>query len=217
MRKLRNNLTGQKFGRALVLKRVENKGIRVAYLCKCDCGNEFIALAHHLKGGGTKSCGCLRTELSKTRGKKLLTKHGKCKTRLYQIWASIKERCFCKTHRAFKDYGERGITICDEWANDFLVFEKWAHANGYSDNLTIDRIDVNGDYCPKNCRWATRQEQQNNRRACRYIEYNGKTKTIADWARYLNIPYGTLYNRIYKGWPIEAAFSLKNYRGQKRW
>lgn len=215
MRKLRNDLTGQKFGRALVLKRVENKGIRVAYLCRCDCGNEFIALAHHLKGGGTKSCGCLRSDASIKRARKLLYKHGKCDTNLYKTWSSIKARCLCKTHRAFKNYGGRGITLCIEWANDFLVFEKWALANGYKKGLTIDRIDNNGNYEPSNCRWTTRTVQQNNRRTNRFIEYNGKKRTLSQWSKILNIPETTLFGRLKNNWPLDKVFSQNKYRGQR--
>lgn len=209
------NLENQRFGRAIVLKRVENKGRYVRWLCKCDCGNEFIALTTHLRNGSVKSCGCLRKEIAINKSKTINTKHGKHKTRLYKIWAAIKGRCFNKNNCAYKNYGARGITICDEWLNNYPAFEKWANANGYNETLTIDRIDVNGNYCPNNCRWATKREQQNNRRNCHYITYKGETKTIAEWARTLHISHKRIEGRISRGWPIEKVFSKKNYRGQK--
>lgn len=217
------DLKNQRFGRAIVLKRVENKGRYVRWLCKCDCGNEFVALTQHLRNGSVKSCGCLLKEIAGQKFIKLNTKHGKHKTRLYKIWAAIKGRCFNKNNLAYKNYGGRGITICDEWINNYPAFEIWANENGYNDTLTIDRIDVNGNYEPSNCRWATRQEQQNNRRACRYITYNGKTKTIAEWARILNIPANRIWHRLDRGWSIKQALSTKKrearlieYQGKKR-
>lgn len=211
------NLENQRFGRAVVLRRVENKGRYVRWLCKCDCGNEFIALTNHLRNGSVQSCGCLRREIAIHKAKTINTKHGKHKTRLYKIWAAIKGRCFNKNNCSYKNYGARGITICDEWLNDYPAFEKWANENGYNDALTIDRIDVNGNYCPNNCRWATKREQQNNRRDCRYITYKGETKTMAEWARALHISYNRIEGRLSRGWPIEKAFSRKNYRGQRVW
>lgn len=209
------NLENQRYGRAIVLKRVENKGRYVRWLCKCDCGNEFIALTQHLRSGSVKSCGCLLKEIASQKFIKLNTKHGKHKTRLYKIWAAIKGRCFNKNNCAYKNYGARGITICEEWINNYPAFEEWANANGYNDTLTIDRIDVNGNYCPENCRWATRREQQNNRRVNHYIEYNGEKKTIAEWARTLKIPHNRISGRLSRGWSIKNALSRKKYQGKR--
>jgi hypothetical protein len=209
------NLENQRYGRAIVLKRVENKGRYVRWLCKCDCGNEFIALTIHLRSGAVKSCGCLRREVAIEKSKTINTKHGKHKTRLYKIWAAIKGRCFNKNNSAYKNYGARGITICDEWINNYPAFEKWAIDHGYNDSLTIDRIDVNGNYCPENCRWATRREQQNNRRVNHFLEYHGKKKTIAEWARTLNISSKRIYERLSRGWSTKNALSRKKYQGKR--
>ena len=142
-----NDLTGQRFGRLTVLERTELK-----WLCKCDCGNKKIVAGGHLVSGDTKSCGCLRI------------KHGMRNTRLYSIWHGMKERCYNTKHKFYKHYGGRGIKVCEEWKNDFQTFADWALSHGYADNLTIDRIDVNGNYEPSNCQWATNAEQQRNKR-----------------------------------------------------
>ena len=128
--------------------------------------------------------------------------------RLYKIWAGIKNRCFNKNLAAYKDYGMRGIKICDNWSNDFKAFYDWAVANGYNDNLTIERINVNGNYEPNNCCWILKSEQAKNRRNNNYITYNFETHTIADWAKILNVSYTKLYLRIKRrNWSIERAFN----------
>lgn len=150
------DLTGQRFGRLVVIELAEMRQRKSLWRCRCDCGEMTIKASHHLKEGVSRSCGCLRTERSTT--------HGKSGTRLYRIWQDMKTRCRYPSYSGYKNYGGRGICICAEW-EDFAAFQAWALANGYKEHLTIDRINVNGNYEPSNCRWATMQEQAHNKRA----------------------------------------------------
>ncbi|WP_230706819.1 hypothetical protein [Bacillus paranthracis] len=200
------DLTGQVFDMITVLefshKTYENKKYRSFWKCKCECGKEFVRRTDQIKTKrGYKSCGCYRKMITK----KLFEEnnpnktHGLSNTRLYKVYRKIIERCYYEKYEEFHLYGGRGIKMCDIWRNDFTSFYNWAMENGYNDQLSIDRIDYNGNYEPNNCRWADNITQGNNKRNNIVLTHNGLTMTLPEWARHLNLPYSTLANRRKKG------------------
>lgn len=208
------NLTGQKYGRLTVLKLHHKEqcyakngtknGSRYYYLCLCDCGNQTIVRGSHLKHGKISSCGCYLKE-RRVEGNII---HNFSTSRIYKIWRKMKERCFYKKSIRYSNYGGRGITICDEWLQDFMNFYNWSITNGYADNLTIDRIDTNKNYEPSNCRWITNKEQQRNTRQNHLITYKGKTHCISEWAEIYDINYYVLWARLFKlNWSAEKALT----------
>ena len=209
------DLSGQKFGRLTVICRdieyTDSSGAsRYKYKCLCDCGNYTWATPYQLKSGGVRSCGCLHKESASNRGK-ANTRHGGNRRnapyeekRLYHIWSGMKQRCENPNNGSYSNYGGRGIKICEEW-NDFANFQKWSLDNGYSDDLSIDRIDYNGNYEPNNCRWATKIEQANNTRANRFVDIGGVSHTVADWSRISGVKAATILARLEYGWKPEDA------------
>lgn len=179
-----------------------NKHSNPLWRCKCECGNEIIAIGYRIRSGRIKSCGCMRAVPTYRHG------DGYKRPRLYNIWCGMKSRCYCKNAKYYKDYGAKGIVVCDEWKNDYSKFKEWALSHGYSDELTIDRIDNAKNYEPSNCRWATMKEQENNSSHNVVIEYNGEKMTLHQWSEKLNVNYDTLRARLCKrGWSIERAFT----------
>lgn len=191
------DLTGQTFGRLTAVRRIDKDG-RAYYICQCSCGNVREVFHSNLTQGYSKSCGCLAKEKAANRQRT----HGMTGTRIHGVWRAMKDRCARKACKAYKNYGGRGITICKEWLgkNGFQNFYDWAMNNGYRDDLTLDRIDVNGNYCPENCRWATPKEQANNTRINRFITYDGKTMTMSQWADYLGVRYSVISQRKRRGY-----------------
>lgn len=151
------NLTGQKFGKLTIQNHVGFHNGRTFWKCSCECGTMCEVSTHDLCSGKKRSCGCLRKENKS----KLI--HGKSKERIHKEWRGILHRCKNPSASHYENYGGRGISVCEEWANSFIAFYNWAINNGYSNDLTLDRIDNDGDYCPENCRWVTHMENCHNR------------------------------------------------------
>lgn len=194
----REDLTGKRFNRLTVLnfERTSERR-RQLWRCRCDCGNETIVDASKLRSGHTKSCGCY----AKERIGSLNKKSGRTQTRIFYVYWNMVNRCGRATDKNYSSYGGRGIRVCDEWLGEhgFENFCKWAMESGYDENAprgvcTLDRIDVNGNYEPSNCRWVTQKEQCNNRRVTRYVKINGKVGTVANLSREYKIDYCTLLN-----------------------
>jgi len=194
------NLMGHRFGRLTVLKRVENSNYgKAIWLCKCDCGNQKNILSNSLKSGRTKSCGCL----SQPHGHKCQNQRNKT----YTVWVGMNQRCHNSNHTAYKNYGGRGIKVCEKW----MKFEGFLQDMGEKpEGLTLDRIDNNKGYCKENCRWATRKEQGQNTRKNILITINNVTKCLMEWCEIYQKPYHKVWERIYRGnWSIDKALELE--------
>lgn len=186
--------SGDKFGKLTAVRfSHRDKHSRQFWLFKCDCGNEKVIMVQNVKSGATKACGCL------------LKKHGLWGTKAYWSWAAMKDRCLNKNNPEYKHYGGREITVCDEW----FEFENFFRDMGIAPkNKSLDRKENNGNYCKSNCRWATREQQDNNTSRSRFITFNNKTQTITQWARELEMGDKALFHRINRGWSIERALTF---------
>lgn len=202
------DITGKRFGKLVAIEPVGKADSHgVLWLCKCDCGNEKAVRMQYLKTGGTTSCGCYRSELSSaimSRSAEWNTKHGQCRRKekhhpLYGVWATMRGRCERSNHISYKNYGAKGIKVCEEW-EDFQTFFDWAMSHGWKNGLAIDRIDPDGNYCPENCRFLTQAENNRNKKNLIYLTDNGETHLLVDWARMTGQPKQRLYSRRNAGW-----------------
>lgn len=200
--KPKENLVGRTFGKLKVLDFAPRENFkRITYVCQCECGNIVNVAGSRLRSGHTKSCGCWNKSHPPNKT------HGLSRTRLYEIHRSMIQRCHYQKAINYKDYGGRGIEVCKEWRESFENFYNWAINNGYEEHLTIDRIDVNSNYEPSNCRWKDYYFQENNRRNNRKILFRGEIHTVAEWCRILGYKPTTIHSRIAHGWTWEKAFS----------
>lgn len=204
---LNKDVVGKKFNNLKVLGIVDEhpgNGKHIKLICKCGCGKITYPTKTEVINGRIKSCGCLAIEKTIKRN----LKHGYYGTRIYRIWNGILERTKYKSEKDGERYWKRGISVCCDWEK-FENFKEWAFKNGYKDNLTIDRIDVNGNYCPENCRWATIKEQTRNKTTNKILEYKGIKMCLTDWANKYNLNYQTLQKRLKNGWNLEKALNTK--------
>lgn len=193
-------LEGQRFGRLTVVERAEVNKKRSHWLCICDCGNQTIVLGSLLMNGNTKSCGC---------GKYIHPGQGLRGTPLYSTWYGMKQRCYYKKAIKYKNYGGRGIQVCDEWRNDPKAFCDWAIANGWEKGLSLDRIDNDGNYEPANCRWISQKEQCNNRGNNVLLTHDGQIHTIPEWSKLTGLSETTIRGRVASGWGHDKVLTVQ--------
>lgn len=197
----RKDETGNRYGRLTVLEYAGTNGHNALWKCKCDCGNECVKLGIQLRRQQTRSCGCIHKEQLSARNQRYSVIAPR---RLYQTWHGMIDRCEKRKSKYYCNYGGRGISVCEEW-HDFDSFASWALTHGYSDDLTIDRVDNDGNYCPENCKWSTKVEQENNKRTNRRVEIGGKTMNLGQWCETYGISPITVQSRLRYGWNIEDA------------
>lgn len=194
------DLVGSVFGRLTVIEYSHSQHDRL-WRCLCDCGNETIVRTNHLRLGRIKSCGCLRKDTLS----EIKTIHGKRHSREYNAWCGMIQRCKNPKNKRYKHYGGRGIAVCDKWKTFAGFYEDMGERPKAH---SLDRINNNGDYCKDNCRWATSEDQANNKQVNKYIEIAGEIKTMAQWAKHANINQQTLRKRIMRGWSPEKAIGI---------
>lgn len=213
---------GDKFGRLTVLRyshRVKHSFAdsrrnfySYYYECKCDCGKTGKFKEDALKSGNTKSCGCLNHDMLVKRN----TTHNLSHTKLYKIYHGIKKRCYNPKDSHYEYYGGKGIIMCKEWLADFRNFYDWAINNGYKESLSIERLDIYGNYTPENCTWIPRCAQSRNTSRNVFYEYKGKRKILPDWAREYGLPFTCVRKRLVRGWSLERALNTPNLRKKER-
>jgi len=197
------DLTGRKFRMLTVVKRAENIGKRSSWICQCDCGKECVVASCNLKGKQV-SCGCYRSKMASSRATKRNTKHDMHGTPIYKRWRAMMRRCSKSASHCRHNYHDRGIKVCDEWANDPAVFIEWALANGFREDLELDRIDNSGNYTPENTHFVTRSENGRNRRDNLIVTYKGEKMTFVEFAeRFTTCDLSTAYARFYAQWSLE--------------
>jgi len=200
--RLRTDIIGKRFTRLVVVDFSHMHGKKSYWICECDCGNTHVVRRDCLTGKQVQSCGCLNTE---SRPNQIT--HGGSRTPLYRIWASMIQRCENPNNTGYKDYGQRGISVCKDW-HDFGIFQNWSKNNGYKRGLELDRIDNDGHYEPDNCRWVTRRMQTLNTRRTHWVTRNGVTKPLIEWIKESGLPRNTVYSRILTlGWDYEKALT----------
>lgn len=207
------DLSNEKYGRLTAVELSQKRSGRKTYWdCLCDCGNYKTVRTDSLKSGKVRSCGCLKKEqdlINLPNGQGLVT-HGLSKHRVYNVWKGMMSRCYNSSNTRFKHYGGRGIEVCADW-QDVEKFYDWSLKNGYQETLTIERIDVNGNYEPLNCKWATWKEQANNKTNSKTIEFKGLVKTLTQWSESTGIPYNTLVSRINYGIEPPMLFEKEDF------
>lgn len=191
------DLVNKKFGRLLVTGYHGRRGAKSKWNCVCDCGSPAIVFANCLKSGMTKSCGCIRKERAQT----IKLSHGMAESKEFNAWMHAKSRCSNPNNIGFKHYGGRGIAVCEKWAKDFSAF--FADMGPCPPGMSIERVDVNGNYEPGNCKWATQAEQTLNTRRTRWIECNGQRKPLAVWAREIGATQQNLRSRLKNGYSLK--------------
>lgn len=203
---------GQKFDRLTVIayEVVPRKMYsETRWIVRCECGTLKSVSPSRVLSGNTKSCGCLKRENTIEYNKRAKVKHSGRKDRLYTIWHNMKQRCYGTTYKDYPQWGGRGICVCDEWKDDYASFRDWALSHGYEHGLSLDRIDVDGNYEPLNCRWSDWSTQARNKTNSLNFEINGEKKNLVELADEYGIKYGTLYQRVHLyGWPIEKALGI---------
>lgn len=202
----KKDLTGQRFGRLVVVRATNERGPdgSVIWECRCECGNTCITSSNQLtrkNHSRKRSCGCLQVEMHRTRS------HGESGSILFHKWTGMKDRCYNANAKNYEYYGGRGIAICEEWRTSYEAFRDWANSNGYKDGLSLDRIDPDKDYSPDNCRWITMSAQQGNKRSNIMIVMDGQERTLAEWCQVLDLPYKTIHARIKRGWEPTKALT----------